>query len=265
MKVWSSSESEHKLNFVCSENQFFVTGTADCVLKMCVLFSCGRSGLLTGNTGLIVQFIVGALCLWPSSPSLARYVGDVGMWVMSSQCQLKVKMQKCKSPPSCSALLGCWAVTLTSCWLSLVMWPEPSVSLVRPSSSRQKLWGRWLSGRRPLLILVQRSLAVREEDGEHGLISTSLLRLQCQVCRSEPTPPYDTSLTHLHIQMSKSSLRQKYIMIRARWSNQLYMTTVGKCSNIIINTERLDKSKINSMKEGRKEGRKNDKYNKAKS
>lgn len=94
----------------------------------------------------------------------------------------------------------CWLTLLkTCCW---VMWPEPSASLSCSSSSRQKLWGRWLGGRRPLLVLVQRSLTVREEDREHGFISTSRLRLQRQVCRSEPTAPSDVSLTDQHIQRS---------------------------------------------------------------
>lgn len=50
--------------------------------------------------------------------------------------------------------------------------------------NRQELRGRWLGGRRPLLVLVQRNLAVREEGGEHGFISTPCPRQQ--VCRSEP-------------------------------------------------------------------------------
>lgn len=145
------------------------------VLKLCVLFCCGHSGLLTGNTGPIVEFIVGTLCLWASSPSPARYVGDGGMWVMSSvsfsaERQRKVKMQKCQSPPARSLCARCSVAS-------------PS----RSSSSRQELRGRWLGGRRPLLVLIQRSLAVREEDGEHGFIPTSRLRLQRQVCRSELT------------------------------------------------------------------------------
>lgn len=143
------------------------------VLKLCVLFCCGHSGLLTGNTGPIVEFIVGTLCLWASSPSPARYVGDGGMWVMSSvsfsaERQRKVKMQKCQSPPARSLCARCSVAS-------------PS----RSSSSRQELRGRWLGGRRPLLVLIQRSLAVREEDGEHGFIPTP--RLQRQVCRSELT------------------------------------------------------------------------------
>lgn len=135
MKVWNSSESEHKLNFVCSENQFWATGTAHCVLRMCILLCCGRSGLLTGNTGLIVQFIVGPLCVWPSLPAWARYVGDVGM---SSQCQLKVKMQKCKRPPACSAFWDAERRRFSLCWLGslkapcVVMWPEPLCSSFPP-------------------------------------------------------------------------------------------------------------------------------------
>lgn len=169
--MWESFCGDEEWRYESVRTQHF----SGWVLKLCVLFCCGHSELLTGNTGPIVEFIVGTLCLWASSPSPARYVGDGGMWVMSSvsfsaERQRKVKMQKCQSPPARSLCARCSVAS-------------PS----RSSSSRQELRGRWLGGRRPLLVLIQRSLAVREEDGEHGFIPTSRLRLQRQVCRSELT------------------------------------------------------------------------------
>ena len=185
------------------------------VLKLCVLFSCGRSGLLTGNTGLIVEVIVGTLCLWASSPSSARYVGDGGMWVMSfvsffAEHQRKVKMQKCQSPPARFLCARC-SVASPSC----------------SSSSRQELRGRWLGGRRPLLVLIQRSLAVREEDGEHGFIPTSCLRLQRQVCRSELTKT-DMFWTDLNVRTAHMTF------CTPEWEkSHVFKVKVNLCSHLV--------------------------------
>lgn len=60
-----------------SEGWFLAAGTGLCVQN--VLSSRGCSGLLAGNTGLIVQLIVAPLCLWPDSPPAACRNASYGL------------------------------------------------------------------------------------------------------------------------------------------------------------------------------------------
>lgn len=89
------------------------------------------------------------------------------------------------SEPACllciAKILGGGVLSVkTGC---LVTWPL--CLLCSSASIRQKLWGRWLSGRWPFGVFVQRRFTVCKKDGEHGFVSTPRLRLQHQICRSE--------------------------------------------------------------------------------
>lgn len=60
-----------------SDGWFLAAGTGLCVQN--VLSSHGCSGLLAGNTGLIVWLIVAPLCLWPDSPPAACRNASYGL------------------------------------------------------------------------------------------------------------------------------------------------------------------------------------------
>lgn len=93
-----------------SEGWFLAAGTGLCVQN--VLSSCGRSGLLAGNTGLIVRLIVAPLCLWPDSPPAACRNASYGL-----------KSENAKTPVE-SVPLFCIPATFSSLKTPcLVMWP----------------------------------------------------------------------------------------------------------------------------------------------